>query len=469
VTAPTSPPDSPGNDSADLLNGWKDIAAYVGKSVRSLQRWERELGFPTRRIKTPDGGQIVFASRREIDAWRRSQSSLTEMAAVSEAIDTPTLPLPVGPGSAVAARPSIWRSRANWLLITTAGILVVGFLFYSGSRSVRASTVSVDVASRSIRGLDAAGRATWTFTLPSDDVPASPMHFIADHDSDRASYRADLNGDGLTETVVGIRLDSPRGPTVATDRIYALSDDGQLLWSVTDVPPIECNGATHTGPWRLQAIAVSSERVPRRVWAAYTHHTSWPSVVVEISSSGTQTIRYFQSGWVMTLAEWTTPGRRVLVAGGVMNEPGQSSIAILDPSGAPARSPVTAQGFACANVPAGVPERVLLFPSLEVERALGDDYVMVNQVSQIGANLKVEINTSMLILTLTPAGHVSEALFSDKHWNLHRTLEAEGRIRHPAHACRLGSHPLALREWTPSLGWRDIVGPTAQRAAPVTR
>ena len=48
--------------SEDTLHGWKDIAAYVGKSVRSAQRWERELGLPTHRINTPDG-QIVYARR----------------------------------------------------------------------------------------------------------------------------------------------------------------------------------------------------------------------------------------------------------------------------------------------------------------------------------------------------------------------------------------------------------------------
>ena len=48
------------------LNGWKEIAAYLGKSVRSVQRWEATLGLPVRRINTPDG-HIVYA---EIDVER---------------------------------------------------------------------------------------------------------------------------------------------------------------------------------------------------------------------------------------------------------------------------------------------------------------------------------------------------------------------------------------------------------------
>src|SRR5438128_1203203 len=54
----------------DQLNGWKDIALYIGKSVRTAQRWERELGLPVRRIQGV-AGEIVYALKAEIDAWTR--------------------------------------------------------------------------------------------------------------------------------------------------------------------------------------------------------------------------------------------------------------------------------------------------------------------------------------------------------------------------------------------------------------
>src|SRR5207247_6516072 len=55
---------------SDTLNGWKEIAGYLGKSVRSVQRWERDLALPVHRIATAEGGQIVYSSRSEIDSWR---------------------------------------------------------------------------------------------------------------------------------------------------------------------------------------------------------------------------------------------------------------------------------------------------------------------------------------------------------------------------------------------------------------
>src|SRR5437667_7243986 len=63
-------PENGSLSTTDILNGWKEIAAYLGKSVRSVQRWERDLALPIHRITTADGGQIVYSSRTEIDVWR---------------------------------------------------------------------------------------------------------------------------------------------------------------------------------------------------------------------------------------------------------------------------------------------------------------------------------------------------------------------------------------------------------------
>ncbi len=51
-----------------ILNSWKEIAEYVGRSARTLQRWERDLGFPVHR---PHGKlrSAVVAIPSEIDSW----------------------------------------------------------------------------------------------------------------------------------------------------------------------------------------------------------------------------------------------------------------------------------------------------------------------------------------------------------------------------------------------------------------
>jgi len=69
------------------LTSWKEIANYLGKGVRTVQRYEAELGLPVRR---PAGKSraAVMATRAEIDAWVDSspirpavQRSVSEMVA----------------------------------------------------------------------------------------------------------------------------------------------------------------------------------------------------------------------------------------------------------------------------------------------------------------------------------------------------------------------------------------------------
>ena len=56
----------------DRLNGWKEIAAYLRASVRTVQRWEANERLPIHRHPHAALG-TVYASRREIDAWFEKQ------------------------------------------------------------------------------------------------------------------------------------------------------------------------------------------------------------------------------------------------------------------------------------------------------------------------------------------------------------------------------------------------------------
>ena len=56
-----------------ILHGWKDIANYIGRAVRSVQRYESELKLPIRRPAGKDHS-AVFAFSDELDQWlQRSQ------------------------------------------------------------------------------------------------------------------------------------------------------------------------------------------------------------------------------------------------------------------------------------------------------------------------------------------------------------------------------------------------------------
>jgi hypothetical protein len=56
------------NGHAAVLTSWKDIARYMGKGVRTVQRWEQDFGLPVRRPKGSNK-KAVLARPRDLDAW----------------------------------------------------------------------------------------------------------------------------------------------------------------------------------------------------------------------------------------------------------------------------------------------------------------------------------------------------------------------------------------------------------------
>ena len=52
----------------DLLQSWKEIAAYLERSERTCRRWEAEFGLPTHRMDSSARGS-VFAYKSELDKW----------------------------------------------------------------------------------------------------------------------------------------------------------------------------------------------------------------------------------------------------------------------------------------------------------------------------------------------------------------------------------------------------------------
>ena len=77
---------SPALDSTnDRLDSWKEIAAYLKKEVRTVQRWEKISGLPVRRLAHGKQG-TVFAYKSELDAWwKESQSKLADEEENSDA------------------------------------------------------------------------------------------------------------------------------------------------------------------------------------------------------------------------------------------------------------------------------------------------------------------------------------------------------------------------------------------------
>ena len=75
------------------LDSWKEIAAYLNRGTRTVQRWEREEGLPIHRLRH-DQGSNVFAYRHELDAWWASHQSGLDVEAAKRDIGVSIAVLP---------------------------------------------------------------------------------------------------------------------------------------------------------------------------------------------------------------------------------------------------------------------------------------------------------------------------------------------------------------------------------------
>lgn len=115
------------------IDTWKSIARYLGRSSRTVQRWQREYGLPVYRLGVDSGSIFAFAD--ELDSWLRNRnqslnSTLIEMprpvprrgsgleaesSRCDGALDLPRLPASRTASSAalVAFAHKLWKNLSN--------------------------------------------------------------------------------------------------------------------------------------------------------------------------------------------------------------------------------------------------------------------------------------------------------------------------------------------------------------------
>ena len=58
-----------------VLNSWKEIARYLERGVRTVQRWETDLALPVRRPRGKKRSAVI-AMRSDLDDWLNSRPSM---------------------------------------------------------------------------------------------------------------------------------------------------------------------------------------------------------------------------------------------------------------------------------------------------------------------------------------------------------------------------------------------------------
>lgn len=408
-----------GGPAAAVLNGWKEIAAYIGKSERTAIRWEAELGLPIHRMQGK-AGEIVFARPEEIEAWRvaRERPPVEPAAPDAPAAEAET----AGPGAPVAPRraPLVVAAFAAGAFSVAA---LGGFVAWSGwvgpreSGPVPGPPFQWSVAGSTLVVSDEQGRELWRHAFATQlsasayESPAQP------HDQAPMVAIVDIDGDGPMETLFVVT--SVADPV--ENKLYCFESDGRVRFVHGPDAVVRFGAEPYGPPFGVRHLLVTKNADgTHAIWIGASHRQWFPTLIRKLDRDGRGLGDYWTNGHVKTLADVTVGGRRLLAVGGTSNETKGASLSLLDYDRPAGRAPASRAEFLCSSCPPTDPVAFLTFPQLPIAKRLESRPCVAELLPQPDGGLAVAVVQATTVLDAGPPDGIDLTV----HYAVDSTLRA---------------------------------------------
>ncbi len=210
---PHRPSVTEASPAAERFDSWKEIAAYLKRSVRTVHRWEKEEGLPVHRQIHKDLGS-VFAYKSELDAWCSARS------------------VHAAPRDETDERAPASHQRVVIAATLAAGIALIGAIAYVAAlRRPRPSGSGDDAR---VAGLELISTFAGSHRWPSFSPDGRMIAFVSDAGGTPQVWIKNLaSGDPIQITFGELPAVRPRWS--AQGGLIVYSRRGAGIWSV---PPL---------------------------------------------------------------------------------------------------------------------------------------------------------------------------------------------------------------------------------------
>ena len=475
MTTTETPSSARADTLPNRLTSWKEIARHLGRSVRTVQRWEREASLPVHRYPTR-GGEGVFAFREELDVWTRT----TTPSPNGDSLDggngsggRGAEPQP-GPGGREAAgtperAPGPPRSRWHRGLVSgavflTALALIAWFAWPVGSPA------SWRVDHDKLIAFDSAGTLLWTSTLPYA-VNGATYEESERTKATRSILGEDLDGDGDRELVI-----TTYDGTSGYADLLCFDAKGHERWRRRPERTALFGAGRMTAPWIPLFFVVTREAgTAASLWVSWANRPDFGAFVERLDiATGKPLAVYWSAGHVTSVAMATIDGRPALLVGAANNEHKAASLAVFDLSLAQGSAPAADPRYACLDCPTDRPRAFFVFPktilgrevhaetaATWVDAIMQDAAGQVTVVVQQGPAPRGGPDSAHVLYRFDSHFRLQGGELGDDYRLLHRRLEREGRL----------AFPVTVEEERglfPVLSWKDgsfvsVAGPVQNR------
>lgn len=367
------------------LSGWKDIARYLGRGARTVQRWEKEHGLPVRRLAGKGGrSESVFAFAAELDEWLKSAAAIQARdsddrngAGDNGALEDDDVERQspetedTAPGVATTADapgPGRWR-RAVPLVVALGALIAVALWYIHAPRLDApprrvAAPVSARIEGPALVAVDAAGGDLWRYEFP---YPLQQVEAVLVDGGTAPSVvtLADIDGDTAMEVLINAKPSTGSEPG-STPGLHCLNADGTLRWVYRTAREASFGGERYGGPflpYRVFVTAAPENPAGRAVWAVSIHAQMFPALLQRLDPrSGNTSGEYWSNGYIDGVRVSQLGGRPVIMVGACNNESKGASLAALDAVSFSGSAPAVNPKYRCDDCPPGAPLDFIVFP-----------------------------------------------------------------------------------------------------------
>ena len=266
---------------ADLLESWKEIAEYLGRDIKTCQRWEIKLGLPIHRLEGSPRSR-VFAYRHELDAWFKKK--------FTNSIDQSK------------------QKRRNFTKLKSAlalaGIMIAAAVVFL---LIKINENSKEIADFRIEGsklifLNSKKRTIAEFDTKFNNLQleshyksyADDRYFTHEANFLPLTVRKDLDQSGKKEFLFAVYTNEH----TRSDKLFCFSPTGEMIWEYKAGKIQKFGGKIFPDDYRILGIGAEdlNQDGKLEIVILSNHLNSFPSQMILLDCNGSKIGEYWNSG-----------------------------------------------------------------------------------------------------------------------------------------------------------------------------